>query len=258
MAKGKKKSDDKANGRKITLNMAKNCLTITMDGKRRLDLSNKGISTMPKCILKLCDIEELDLSRNLLTKVPDFIDKFVNLRFLDLHSNYLEHISAAIGRLQNLVTLNLCNNRLTPRSLPSELGLLGKLHKLNLGLNQLDTLPTAIGALKELRQIGLFDNRLTRYPDCLLKLSHLERVNIQGNPILPERPPDLDPIRRVECLYLVRESRLCGDCLMKCQKERKRLEEIGRAKAVKSKPKRRFAGLVSPNSVARTNQETWR
>ncbi|XP_056143655.1 leucine-rich repeat-containing protein 18-like [Lampris incognitus] len=251
MAEGKKKSDSKASGKKITLKMAKNCLMATVDGKQRLDLSNKGISTMPKCILELRGVEELDLSRNLLTEVPDFIGKFVNLHFLDLHSNYLDRVSAAIGRLQNLVNLNLCNNRLTPSSLPGELGLLGKLRKLNLGLNQLDTLPTAIGALKELRQIGLFDNRLTRYPGCLLKLHHLERVNIQGNPILPERPPDPGPVRRVECLCLVRESCLCGDCLMKCQKERKRLEETAKMKAVKSKP-------VSPDSVVRPSQETWR
>lgn len=88
MAKGKKNASE-PKGKKITLTMAKSCLRMTVDGKRRLDLSNQGIAAVPKCILKLCDVEELDLSRNLLAKIPDFIDKFVNLRFLDLHSNHV-------------------------------------------------------------------------------------------------------------------------------------------------------------------------
>ena len=90
MAKGKKKkSSSEPKGKKITLAMATNCLKMTVDGKRRLDLSNQGLASVPRSLLGLCDVEELDLSRNLLTKLPDFIDKFLNLRFLDLHSNYV-------------------------------------------------------------------------------------------------------------------------------------------------------------------------
>ncbi|KAM3860019.1 leucine-rich repeat-containing protein 18 [Diretmus argenteus] len=255
MAKGKKKPGEPA-GKKITLKQAKSCLKFTVDGKRRLDLSNQGVTAVPKCILKLCDVEELDLSRNLIKKIPDFIDQFVNLRFLDLHSNHLEQLPVAIGRLQNLLILNLSNNRLTAASLPSELGLLRKLHKLNLGLNQLDAVPSSIGALKELRHIGLFDNLLTRYPNCLQKLGRLERVNLDGNPILPERPPNLDPIKRVESLYLVEGGSLCGGCLERCRAERKKMEDAAKGEAVKSKVN--FAGLIWPNSVAQAEQATWR
>ncbi|XP_071763586.2 leucine-rich repeat-containing protein 18 [Centroberyx gerrardi] len=255
MAKGKKKAGE-PKGKKLTLKAAQSCLRLTLDGKRRLDLSNKEITAVPKCILKLCDVDELDLSRNLIRKLPDFIDKFVNLRFLDLHSNHLEQLPETLGRLQNLLVLNLCNNRLTAASLPSELGLLSKLHKLNLGLNQLETLPSSVGALKELRHIGLFNNRLTRSPDCLRRLGHLETVNLDGNPIRPERPAGLDPIKRAESLYLVQESSLCGDCLRKCRTERKKLEDAGKREAVKSKAM--FAGLITPNSVAQEDQETWR
>ena len=69
--------------------MAQNCVELTLDGKRRLDLSFKEISSVPKCVQKLCDVDELDLSRNLMSKVPDFIDHFVSIRVLDLHSNYV-------------------------------------------------------------------------------------------------------------------------------------------------------------------------
>ncbi|CAL8300886.1 unnamed protein product [Lota lota] len=258
MAKGKKKSSSEPKGKKITLATAKNCLKMTVDGKRRLDLSNQGLASVPRCLLDLWDVEELDLSRNLLTKLPDFIDKFLNLRFLDVHSNYLEHIPPSIGRLQNLLTLNLSNNRLTCGSLPSELGLLGKLHKLNLGLNRLDSVPHCLAALKELRHVGLFNNRLTAYPDCLRPLKKLEKVNLESNPFPPELGANLDPIRRAEGLYLVDgEACLCGGCLDKCRSQRRKVEGLVELE-LKVKPRRMFAGLLTPNSVAQVDQETWR
>lgn len=90
MAKGKKTKQAKS--KTITLKMAQNCVELTLDGKRRLDLSFKEISLVPKCVQKLCDVDELDLSRNLIRNVPDFIQHFVSIRVLDLHSNYVSII----------------------------------------------------------------------------------------------------------------------------------------------------------------------
>lgn len=93
MAKGNKRKA--AQSKTITLKVAKECLQLTLDGKLRLNLSFKGVSVMPKCLPKLCEVEEVDLSRNLIGKIPDFIDYFISLRLLDLHSNY---VSATIHR----------------------------------------------------------------------------------------------------------------------------------------------------------------
>lgn len=76
-------------GKTITLKMALNCIQLTFDEKRCLDLSLKELSTVPKCIEKMCNVEELNLSRNLLKKIPDFINLFTAMRTLDLHSNYV-------------------------------------------------------------------------------------------------------------------------------------------------------------------------
>ena len=91
MAKGKKNKQT-TKSKTITLKMAQSCVTLTLDGKRCLDLSFKEISAVPKCIQKLCEINELDLSRNLIRKVPDFIDHFTAVTVLDLHSNYVSTI----------------------------------------------------------------------------------------------------------------------------------------------------------------------
>ncbi|KAF1374191.1 hypothetical protein PFLUV_G00246980 [Perca fluviatilis] len=222
MAKGKKTKPAKS--KTITLKEAENCVELTLEGVRRLKLGFKELAAVPKCIQKLCEMDELDLSRNLIAKVPDFIGNFMKIRVLDLHSNYLEELPVTIGRLQTLLVLNLCNNRLT--SLPSEIGLLKNLQTLNLGINQLESLPSSISALKDLRHIGLSDNRFTRVPGCLRKLSNLERINLDRNPIATEEVPSNVSLMMAERLYLVRELDLCEDCLNKCQTERKKVEDV--------------------------------
>lgn len=216
----------KPKGKPITLKMAQNCVELTLDGKRRLDLSFKEIAQVPKCIQKLNEMDQLDLSRNLIRKMPDFIDCFITITLLDLHSNYLEQIPVTIGRLQNLVTLNLCNNRLS--SLPDEVGLLKKLQILNLGLNQLDSLPPSIGNLKELRNLGLSDNRFTQPPRCLGRLEKLQRVNLDRNPIslLQTHEHPLQEIIPVSSKhFMVTENQLCEDCLKRCQGEKGKLQD---------------------------------
>ncbi|XP_026771416.2 leucine-rich repeat-containing protein 18 [Pangasianodon hypophthalmus] len=246
MAKGKRKSND-PKGRKITLKMAKNAVKLTMDGKRRLDLSNMEITTFPKCILKLCDVDELDLSRNMLKKIPDLLNKFVNLRLLDLHSNHLEQLPEAIGHLQKLQNFNVCNNMLTTSGIPRTLGLLRNLKKLNLGMNRIETVPPFIAGLKELSELGLFNNLLTQIPQWLENLPNLCMLNVKCNPLPLENPPKLDPIQRVECLYLVRKDCLCSKCLKKCKEERERLDQRLSGSSVQRKAI--IAGLLMTNST---------
>lgn len=87
MARGKKAK--RSEGKTISLKEAQSNVEVTLDGRRRLNLSFKGISAVPKCIQKLSDVDELDLSRNLIRKIPDFIGKCINVTVLDLHSNYV-------------------------------------------------------------------------------------------------------------------------------------------------------------------------
>lgn len=255
MAKGKKESG--AKGTKITLKMAKNALRITPDGKLRLDLSNVGISTFPKCLLKLRNIQELDLSRNKLKTIPEFIGQFTGLLWLDLHSNRIEQLPESIGRLASLVYLNLCNNDLDSAGLTCEIGGLRSLQVLNLGMNRLTTLPTTLVALTNLTELGLFDNSLTEVPECIHVLPNLRKLNTKRNPHTLVDEKDLDSVQVMGDVYLVRERDLCQPCLERCKEERHRLKKK-KPFDHKSQSKSHFPGLITPNSVARDHQEIWR
>ncbi|XP_028916535.1 leucine-rich repeat-containing protein 18 [Ornithorhynchus anatinus] len=246
-------------GKKITLKTAKNCIKVTFDGRRRLDLSKMGITTFPKCILKLSDVEEIDLSRNLIKKIPEGISKFQNLRWLDLHSNLIDKLPDTIGQLPSLHYLNLCNNKLTSNGLPMELNQLKNLRTLNLGLNHIDNIPTTIGALKELHELGLFDNLLTTIPTSIAKLPKLKKLNVKRNPF-PQPEDDvtfIDTIKRLESLYLVDEKDLCNPCLKKCLDTQDRLNKLKNSIPVSAR-KPNFTNLVTPNSSAKETQGEWR
>ncbi|NXU48403.1 LRC18 protein, partial [Turnix velox] len=246
-------------GKKITLKIAKNSIRVTLEGALRLDLSKMGITTFPKCILKLTDVDELDLSRNMLKKIPSSIEKFQKLRWLDLHSNQLEELPEAIGTLQNLFYLNICNNKLTTKNLPEGLNLLKNLHILNLGLNCLDSIPTSLGALKELTEIGLFDNALTTIPNSVKKLPKLKKLNAERNPFpdSEKQEEETDSIKRIETLHLVQERDLCSSCLKTCRDERNKLNNfIYMTPSPSKKPS--FSSLLTANSIAKDNQEEWR
>ncbi|KAM9477019.1 leucine-rich repeat-containing protein 18 [Clarias gariepinus] len=248
MAKGKKGG---TKGKKITLKMAKKAIRVTPEGKQRLDLSNMGIDTFPKCLLKLTDLEELDLSRNQLKKIPDFIGQLIGVLWLDLHSNYIEQLPKSIGQLESLCHLNLCNNSLDSAGLPADIGNLRSLQTLNLGMNRLTALPPSMAALTNLRELGLFDNMLTVLPECLHMLPNLKKINTKRNPIAYAQRNGKDT-KATEGLYLVREEDLCKLCLEKCREERQRQER--KQLLGQSQRKGKFSGLITPNSVARSNQ----
>ncbi|XP_033273475.1 leucine-rich repeat-containing protein 18 [Orcinus orca] len=255
MAKGGKRPK----GKKITLSVAKNCIKITFDGKKRLDLSKMGITTFPKCILRLSDVDELNLSRNMIRKIPDSISKFQNLRWLDLHSNYIDKLPKSIGQMTSLIYLNVSNNRLTTDGLPVELNQLKNIRSVNFGLNHLDRVPTTLGALKELQEVGLHDNLLSTIPNSISKLPKLKKLNTKRNPFPKAEESDtfVDSIKRPDNLYLVEEKDLCGPCLRKCQQAQDKLNKIKSMATVE--PRRAiFSSLVSPNSTAKESQEEWR
>ncbi|XP_040905710.1 leucine-rich repeat-containing protein 18 [Toxotes jaculatrix] len=256
-----------AKGTKVTLKIAKKAIRMTPDGRRRLTLSNMGITIFPKCLLKLTNVDELDLSRNLIQKLPENIGNFSSLRWLDLHSNKLEFVPESIGNLVGLTYLNLSNNHLTSAGLPSTLGFLTSLKCLNLGMNQLDTLPPTMVALGSLQELGLFDNLFINLPEFLNVLQNLTKVNIKRNPLSYVQGDGEGMLKEKsepqEDVYLVHESSLCRTCLKRCKEQKKKFTsgaggEGGGDDMFEEKRIRTYAGLIVPNSVARLNQDVWR
>lgn len=99
-----------------------------------LNLSGKGLTSIPMDVFSRTNLLKLDLSQNELTGAPQ----------------------SQIGQLKNLTTLNLSKNNLT--GLPAELGQLSKLEVLNVSNNKLTGLPMELGNLTKLRILDISGN----------------------------------------------------------------------------------------------------
>jgi len=128
------------------------------DGATTLDLTGKGLGTLP----------------------PE-IGNLTNLRLLALSFNDLTVLPAEIGNLTNLVNLYLNHNQLWV--LPPQIGKLSSLQYLNLRDNRLMGLPREIGNLTLLTNLDLRSNQLTELSPQLGTLIERGVVNVSGNPL---------------------------------------------------------------------------
>ncbi len=99
-----------------------------------LDLSGRGLTTIPNDVFTRTGLVALDLSDNALTGAPQAeIRHLQNLKVLDLSGNNLTGLPAELGQLRKLETLDVSNNQLT--GLPMELGNLTQLRVLDISGN---------------------------------------------------------------------------------------------------------------------------
>ncbi len=131
---------------------------------KQLDLSNKGLTELPKEIGTLTNLIHLDLGSNLSSSTP----------------NRLSHLPPEIGNLSKLEHLNLRFNY--EISLPSEMGNLVSLKKLNLS-RTLIKIPSVIGELKNLEELIVNDNEFDEFPKVISNLSKLKVLDLGRNHI---------------------------------------------------------------------------
>eukprot|EP00048_Salpingoeca_helianthica_P009549 m.136963 g.136963 ORF g.136963 m.136963 type:complete len:989 (+) comp14893_c1_seq13:145-3111(+) len=171
---------------------------------KSLDLHDNRLAAIPASITALKGtLLSLKLQQNLFTSIPAHMGQLENLQHLDLANNAITSIADELGLCQNLLYLNLAGNRLAV--LPAGLLRLGHLSYLNLSNNVLTQLPTGLNALGELEELYVNENRLTELPlaigqlqslrilcvranqlhgcPSLARLTHLERVDLAGNPL---------------------------------------------------------------------------
>jgi hypothetical protein len=149
-------------------------------------LNYKNLTTLPKSIGNLTNLETLDLADNKLTALPDSIGNLTNLKILKLDMNDLKSLPESIGNLTNLKILNLYMNDL--KSLPKSIGNLTNLETLDLYANKLKELPESIGNLTNLKTLDLEGNKLRELPESIGNLTNLETLVLYANKLkeLPE------------------------------------------------------------------------
>ncbi|MDD2340619.1 MAG: COR domain-containing protein [Methanosarcina sp.] len=164
-----------------------------------LDLSSKGLSSLPPEISELKNLTELNISYNQLSSLPPEISKLNNLSKLSIYKNQLTSLPPEISELKNLTELNISDNQLT--SLPPEIAELKNLTKLKISFNQLTSLPPEIAELKNLTELNISDNQLTSLPPEIAELKNLTKLKISFNQ-LTSLPPEIAELKNLTELFL--------------------------------------------------------
>ncbi|OMJ91914.1 hypothetical protein SteCoe_5475 [Stentor coeruleus] len=119
---------------------------------KSIDLSFKGLTSIPQDLLKITTLESLNLSHNMIVNIPDSISDLENLQTLDLTDNEITSLPPSIQYLKNLQQINLTGN-------PINLGVLygsqlkATLNSLFLLSKPADSMPKRCGTASNLGRI---------------------------------------------------------------------------------------------------------
>ncbi|XP_026287619.1 leucine-rich repeat-containing protein 40 [Frankliniella occidentalis] len=157
----------------------------------QLNLSGKGLSSVPKRVWSLEEAEE-EIKRIDQTFLKSELDEQTDedegdvrwwerkaLTVLDLSSNRITEIPLDIKKLEYLTSLDLHDNSID--ALPEEIGTLGRLEKLDISHNQLKKLPKSFYDLGELRTLSLAHNKIQDISEDLGNLYRLETLDLSHN-----------------------------------------------------------------------------
>lgn len=173
---------------------------------KKLDFSYLGLIEIDEAIAQWTKLELINLSFNKIKKLPRNFSQFKSLSHLNLSANPLEEFPTEILNLTALIELNLEGTRL--QNIPKEVTNLKNLELLNLSYNHfLTSIPDFIWELPKLsyihlreckileelnipqntqssvRLINCFACQLTQFPQHILQLPQLEKLNLMRNPI---------------------------------------------------------------------------
>ncbi|KAK3427717.1 hypothetical protein EUGRSUZ_F03887 [Eucalyptus grandis] len=156
-----------------------------------LSLGDCVFRKVPDSIGKLKLLVELDLRETKITKLPHCIGDLKKLTKLSLCGTLIKKLPNSIGGLESLIELDLVNLDIAElptsigsaiRELPETIGMLENLKKLNASMcrNLEGEIPNEIGALSFLGILCLGNNKIRRLPISMNRLSHLQRLMLDG------------------------------------------------------------------------------
>ena len=158
-----------------------------------LSLNHNHIHTIEEDgLTKLTALKYLDLSHNALTSIPFAISNLTNLTYLSISKNRLTVWPTGVHALKNLETFGISSNAGIMGRIPDSFGdaALTKLTTLRIGELGLNEIPMCIAKLTTLTSLDVEINSIRVWPDYLVSLRLLKRLDMMLNDF-PAIPPNL-------------------------------------------------------------------
>ena len=165
-----------------------------------LHLEGNAIQELPKEFVNLEKLTYLYLQDNNLQRFPEELLELNNLKYLNISSNHnISNLPEEIGKLEQLETLEIKAIGLT--ELPDSIGNLSNLKTLGIAYNKLKNLSKEISNLTELKILDLTATGLEEFPQIITSLSNLEELILNSNSIT-NLPNDIDKLVNLKTLMI--------------------------------------------------------
>jgi hypothetical protein len=160
----------------------------SLSALQTLDLSGNRLTALPESLGQLCALRRLWIGGNNVTDLPRTIAQLTQLSDLALGGNPFREWPEWLGYFTNLHTLwiGFAGTETRLKELPYWVSSLRELKHLAIGFTPIHTLPKWVGQLSELQTLQLKEIDISDIPSSLAGLTHLERIDLEGNPLNPE------------------------------------------------------------------------
>lgn len=174
-----------------------------MSGVQWLKLDRTGINEIPEEMGKLMKLEHLSMKNNQLEKLFGELTELNCLRSLNMRRNNIKSsgIPHELFDLDELTTLDLSHNKL--KEVPEGLEKAKSLLVLNLSNNQIESIPPSLFInLTDLLFLDLSNNKLETLPPQTRRLSNLQTLILNDNPLELFQLRQLPSLQNLVCLQM--------------------------------------------------------
>ncbi|XP_055619674.1 protein flightless-1 [Toxorhynchites rutilus septentrionalis] len=174
-----------------------------MSGVQWLKLDRTGIKEIPEEMGKLLKLEHLSMKNNQLEKLYGELTDLNCLRSLNMRRNNIKSsgIPNELFDLDELTTLDLSHNKL--KEVPEGLEKAKSLLVLNLSNNQIESIPPSLFInLTDLLFLDLSNNKLETLPPQTRRLSNLQTLILNDNPLELFQLRQLPSLQNLVCLQM--------------------------------------------------------
>jgi len=176
-----------------------------------LSLADNEIKDIPKEIFTLTTLKEINLDDNVIEEIPKEIENLVNLEKLSVFANGLKVIPKEIGKLSNLTYIYIPGSNIA--EIPKEIGNLTNLEKFFISGPEITEIPKEIGNLVNLKILSIENGNIKDIPKEMENLINLEYLSLTNDNLNIEIPEFLNNLPNLQRIYLDENENLKGKLL---------------------------------------------
>ncbi|XP_019639098.1 PREDICTED: malignant fibrous histiocytoma-amplified sequence 1 homolog, partial [Branchiostoma belcheri] len=150
-----------------------------------IDLSNNELDHLPSVLCFLPSLRKLDLKQNKISSVNENVQSCQSLSFLDVSHNRLTLIPSDVIRLPNLRVIYASNNQISSVSALRK-DESSRVEVVTLEENCLTDFPEALMQMKSIKKVNISNNNIKEIPETIMDMPKdvMVDLKLQGNPII--------------------------------------------------------------------------